>query len=193
MQNKKQKRSSLQAAFFRNLLFYAEKHPIELVLRIELQILYNATAKAFHQKGKWIVQIPSEKALQAYARFTQHCMSNPTRSCTFRSDLYRTAFRLGARIGKITGFTESQDLCRLVFFLYKGIGITMCGTLPGKVHVTKCFFAQCYSPLDCRIMSAMDSGIIAGIFSQNTVGPQLHFSERLTEGCSTCTACFLSK
>ncbi len=132
--------------------------------------------------GKRLWLYPSAKALQTYAIFTAACMEQ---SVPDRKRLYRLSYVLGNRIRRITGLTQNNDLQRLIFFLYRNIGICMCGAIPGEIHVTKCFFSRFYTPEQCMWIEAMDAGIVTGICG----GGNLWFSQRITEGHTCCKAC----
>ena len=199
----------MRAWICRKCLLRFEKKLPGWFRRVELQILMNATARAFGVPGKRIRSLHWEKALREYAEFTAACTnayieerksvlppSVPPSDEESKSDvlpaaerIYQTAYRLGAAVRRITGFREPADLRLLVFRLYAGIGIYLRGKLPGSFVVTDCFFSHFYSPEQCALMSAMDAGIIAGIFG----GGRLEFSGRITEGCSHCSACFRIK
>lgn len=60
------------------------------------------------------------------------------------------------------------------------------GTCPGTVTVRRCYFSRFYAPNMCRVMSAMDRGIFAGLFG----GGELTFKSRITEGLPCCRAEF---
>ena len=100
--------------------------------------------------------------------------------------LFRDAARLGRRIRRISGLSSTSDLEKLIFMLYRNIGIEMTGSLPGEITVSKCYFSRYYTPEQCRIMSYVDSGIISGIMG----GGRLKFSQRITDGCQCCNANF---
>lgn len=166
----------------RGALRLLERHTPGVLKSVETQILLNLTARAFHVPKKRVWNLPEKKALQEYARFTVSCMNehraNP-------QTLYREAYLVGRLIRKVCGFKNKKDAQRLVFYLYRNIDITMRGSLPGEVTVPQCYFAKIYTPAQCAIMSAVDSGIIAGICG----GGKLKFTQRLTEGCAECKAC----
>ncbi len=167
----------------RKLLGALERHTPGWVRRIELEILADTTARAFGAEGISLKRLPAGRALKAYAAFTEKCMetceADPER-------IWKEAYRTGALVRKYTGFTERKDLERLVFYLYKNIGITMSGRIPGEITVSGCYFSRFYTPEQCALMSVVDSGVIAGIFG----GGELVFTGRITEGCGRCTACF---
>ncbi len=173
----------MRAYLTRAILRRTEAHMPEPVRRIGLQILLNLTARAFGRKRIRIWTLDSERALQTYALFTRSCMQSgpcdPER-------LYRLSFSLGARLRRLSGLRAEEDLARLVFALYRIIGIEMRGQLPGDITVTACFFSRFYSPAQCRQISALDDGWISGVYG----GGRLEFTSRITEGCATCTAHF---
>lgn len=53
-----------------------------------------------------------------------------------------------------------------------------------RLNIPHCSFSSAYSPETCRVMSAMDAGIISGILG----GGRLEFFQRKTEGCPCCRA-----
>ena len=173
----------MRAAIFRKVLRKLEKGTPGFLIRFQMQVLLNVTARAFSVPGIKIWHLDPDRALRAYAIFTEDCME---RLQAEEQQLYQEAYRTGILIRRITGFTESRDLQALVFYLYRNLQITMMGQLPGKIAVRDCYFSRFYTPSHCRLMSFVDSGMIAGIFG----GGKLVFTERLTEGCRQCTACF---
>lgn len=179
----KKAKPTVRASLFRKIMDFLEQHPSRLFARVEIQILLLATGKAFSQKGMWILF--SGDPLSEYAEYTKHCM----KTGGDRKQLYGVMKRLGRSIRKITGLTEASDLQRLVFLLYSNIGITMTGTIPGEVLVSACFFSRVYTAKQCRFISGMDAGIIAGICGVGNMA----FTERITEGCDACRACVPEK
>ena len=176
-------RRALTVPVTRGILRALERHTPGWVICLELRVLCNTTARAFGVPERKLRTWSAEKALQEYAVFSAECLNaggqDPAR-------LYREAYRTGARVRRLTGFTEKRDLERLVFYLYRNLGIRMGGQLPGEVTVSRCYFSRFYTPEQCALMSHVDSGMIAGIFG----GGKLEFSERITGGCGRCRAHF---
>ena len=175
----------MRAKLSRKTLQYLVKHPPQFIKRVQLQILLNITASAFSVRKKQIWQFSYGRAVREYAQFTEECMNvnqhvNP-------QSLYYAAYRTGRRIRRITGLTDSEDLERLVFYLYQNIRTVMHGRIPGEFTVEYCYFSRFYTPQQCRVMSYMDEGMIAGICGNGN----LEFTERITEGCERCQACFI--
>lgn len=160
-----------------------EKHTPKKLAMFEIQVLADITARGFGVPRKKIPGRSPERALREYALFTKACCE------TVEADperLYEEAYKAGSRIRKLTGVKDSNDCARLVFYLYRNIYITMSGRIPGEITVSDCYFGRIYTPGHCRIMSNVDSGIIAGISG----GGKLEFTERITEGCKRCRAEF---
>ena len=56
----------------------------------------------------------------------------------------------------------------------------------GELRIRSCYFSSFYSSGVCRLISALDAGVAAGLSS----GGRLVFSRRLTEGHDCCLARF---
>lgn len=156
-----------------------------LLARIELQLLMNLTAGAFDQKPPRIWTRPRHEALAIYAACTRDWMLNTTKAPDdLQADMYRASLRMGCLLRGLTFLMNDAGHTRLIFALYKVIGIDMSGALPGELRVKNCYFSQVYTPGMCALISAMDDGIVSGIMG----GGRLTFSHRLTEGCGCCRA-----
>ena len=173
----------MRARIARKLLRRLERHTPALLVGVQLQILLNLAARAFHTPGKSVWRHAPAQALREYAEFTADCTR---RGGAKPETLYREAFDLGQRLRRLTGFTDAADVERLIFYLYRNLQISMSGRLPGGITVRKCYFSGFYTPEQCALMSAVDSGVIAGLLGGGT----LTFTRRITEGHKTCAACF---
>ena len=71
-------------------------------------------------------------------------------------------------------------------WLYRVLGIAFQGTADGAITIRRCAFSDVYSGPVCRLISALDRGVLAGLAG----GGQLTFQTRLTEGAAVCRACF---
>ncbi len=167
----------------RAILGCLEIHTPALVRSVEIQILMKLASVSFQRPEKTVWYLAPDEALDIYADYTVKCMTH-IRVSPLR--LYQGAYRLGERIRRLTGFTKQEDLQRLVFYLYRNIQISMCGSLPGEIYVPACRFSSVYTPKQCSLMSNVDRGIIAGLYG----GGRLQFTGRLTEGCDQCRAHF---
>lgn len=174
----------MRAKIFRILIKKLRKRTSKIYRNIQLQELLWLTAKAFGVKSKWILF--SKNPLEQYMLFSKKAMAKEV-------DLARVfdiSYKFGKDLRACTGLSEADDLKELVYLLYQYIGIDMVGQLPEEFLIKKCYFSNFYNPDGCQKMSAMDSGIIAGIYSELIPKSRLIFSERLTEGCSHCKASF---
>ena len=177
----------MRAKAVRLLLSILERCTPSFVVSFELQVLMSITARAFARKGSAVWYLPARRALERYAEFSAECMARQslTEDCGLR--LYRYAFAAGRRIRKLTGFTKRDDLSKLVIYLYRNINIAMSGSVPEDISVSGCFFSRYYTPEMCRMMSNLDSGIVAGVCGRK-FGSRLAFNARITEGDGVCRA-----
>lgn len=152
----------------------------ELGRRAEIQILMNLVTSSLRLPKESLLCMPSSKALEAFAAFTakhlQQCSDEQ------QQRLYSNAFRLGTILRRCLTDRSDDALTKLVFLLYRNIGIEMNGQLPGKVCVCRCFFSKHYSPCICDVASMMDAGVVCGVFG----GGEFGFSERMSEGKEMC-------
>ena len=173
----------MRERIFRLLLRFLSRRRPGRFASLEIQILLDTTARGFGVRRARVWHRPPREALREYSQFTVSCMrrreADPDR-------LYAEAYRTGSLVRRVTGFRYSWDISALVFYLYRNIGIGMEGHIPGEVTVRRCRFSGFYTPEECRVMSAVDSGIIAGIAG----GGRLEFTERLTQGDGCCRAVF---
>ncbi len=176
----------MNAKRFRKLLDRLDRRPSALFRRILLQTMMRTTAKAFEMPPERLFFRAPDHALQLYADYTVSCMEH---AAADPERIYDMSYELGERIRRWCGPQDPQEMQRLVFLLYRSIGITMRGELADHIEVPACFFSRIYTPEQCRIMSCMDSGIVSGICG----GGRLIFTARLTEGCDRCIACLERK
>ena len=164
-----------------------ERRP-KFIAKIELQLLMNLTSRIFKQKSRCLWMFGYDKALRLYAQYTKELLlsrrvgDDESLQRRMREEAYKT----GSLLRRVTGLKSRSDLERLVFLLYKNIGIEMSGDIPGNIYVSRCYFSDFYDPKMCQVISGLDSGIISGLYG----GGKLMFTERITEGCVCCRACF---
>ncbi len=151
--------------------------------RIELQMLMNLVTSSLRLPRRNLLGRASAQSLDAFAAFTAEQLAACSKEQ--RQTLHANAYRLGTRLRRCLMRRDTASLTSLVFLLYRNIGIHMEGRFPGEVTVRSCHFSRPYSPRICSIASAMDSGVICGLFG----GGQLVFHQRITEGhpCCQCT------
>jgi hypothetical protein len=170
-------------------LTLAERHLPE---KVRLRALDELAAAICGPLGcappKWNAQ-PFAARLDEFARITAEraaAIEAAGRMEPVAADLRSAAERLGARIRRQLDVRSHEDALRALVVLYRQIGIDFRphGT---DVEIPCCFFSSVYTPAACRLMSAVDEGLAAGV----TAGGHLSFRERVTEGAPACRATLL--
>ncbi len=126
----------------------------------------------------------------AYARFTTLWAEQALRGGRDLPDiqerLYRNAYGLGRAPGRLLHVRSVDRVMTLGRFLYSILDIDFQGSAGGEIAISRCYFSSFYSPEVCRLMSAMDRGLLAGLAGEG----ELEFTERITEGRDCCRARF---
>jgi hypothetical protein len=162
----------------------------DFVKKMALTQLFNATATAFETEIPPLVGLTSQERLAQYARFAQ--AQAEQRLCDGREmealeqRLYWNAAKMGRRQSKWLRPGTVQDVMDIGCVLYRILDIDLQGDARGEVVISHCYFSQFYSAEVCRLMSAMDRGLFAGLSN----GGALTFSSRITEGQPCCRAHF---
>ena len=170
-------------------------NPRLLVLRLHLPAfvrrsilteLVDATARAFGAppRGRegpcpscWCAR-SSSRALRP------RCREQLGRSRTGRATPVLRGPRVGSACeGAPQLKTEAEGLAA-ARVLYGAIGIDFRPGRARDIVVPSCAFAPAYGPQVCRLMSSMDSGLVAGL----TGADGIRFTERITEGAVACRA-----
>jgi len=161
-----------------------------LVKRQALMQLFRATAAAFQADMPRLSGLSREQCLLAYARFTADQAEEALRQGGDLSELqvrlYRNAYRLGRTPGWLLRVRSVDDVMALGRSLYDVLDIDFEGSRSGEITIGRCYFSSYYSPEVCKVMSAMDRGLLAGLAG----GGELMFSQRITEGNPCCRARF---
>jgi hypothetical protein len=176
------------------LLAQLLSHTPVIVRRQALVQLFRATAAAFQADMPRLSGLSREQCLLAYARFTAERAEEALRQeddlMGLQARLYENAYRLGRLPGRLLRVQGVDDTMTLGRFLYGIIDIDFDGSCShsadGEITIGRCYFSDFYSPEACRVMSAMDRGLLAGLAG----GGELVFIERITEGQPCCRARF---
>jgi hypothetical protein len=171
-----------------------QRHTPDVVRQAALAQLLGAAAEAFRCDAPPLRGLPYEERLRRFALFTRdqvvgaHGRSPlPGRDLeTVQQRLYDNAYRLGRRTGRLLGVRGVRDAMAVGRVLYRILDIDFRGDAAGNVLISRCYFSDFYSGAVCRVMSAMDWGLLAGLAG----GGQLAFSSRITEGEPSCLAHF---
>ena len=68
--------------------------------------------------------------------------------------------------------------------VYGLLDIDLRGNGRGEITVRRCPFSKVYSAEVCRLVGALDSGLLAGLSGAD----RLEFTQRITEGAPACLA-----
>lgn len=131
-----------------------------------------------------------DSRLMDYARFTAReagvlvAAGNDSAAEAARERLRGGAARLGASLRRTLGVRRPDEAFAALKLVYHQIGIEVDRGPSGGITVSRCFFADYYDAQACKVVEALDQGLVAGLFN----GSSLAFSERLTEGRPCCRA-----
>jgi hypothetical protein len=159
----------------------------------ELMNLFHITATAFESEIPSTAGLSFEKCLAEFARFTkievEHSMSRNRNLQTIEDRLHHGAYEFGDKFRKKFRVSSINDVMAVSRLLYRILGIDFRGSEQGTITISKCFFSRTYSSSTCRVISLLDTGMIAGLSG----GGVMAFSERITEGSESCKAQFILK
>ena len=178
--------------------------PDRIVSPRVLDRLARATAGGFGAAMPDWSGAPFPERLAAYAEWTAKRAGSAGSETP--PELRRNARALGSAARRWLGIRHPQDALEALVLLYRHIGIEITGrgvgTAAGGVaaggaprahladlEVTRCFFADYYCESACRVMSALDAGVVDGLFG----GASLEFSQRITSGSPCCRATIRSE
>ena len=161
------------------------------VRRAVVRDLIAATARAFERHAPDMAML-TEPELMAHAIECSRAWAEEairTGADLDRLDrrMFREASRLGRRTRRRLHVSSEADGLAAARIVYGAIRIDFRLRGTREVSVPRCAFAGAYTPDVCRLMSSMDSGLIAGL----TGASGLRFTERITEGAVACRALVL--
>jgi hypothetical protein len=166
------------------------RHLPGVIRRSVLRDLIAATARAFERHPPDTARLTAPELMAHVIESSRSWAEEAIRTGADLDRLDRRMFsealELGRRVRRrlhVTSEAEGLDAARIV---YGAIGIDF-RPRRSEVVVPTCAFAAAYTPDVCRLMSSMDSGLIAGLTGANG----LRFTERLTEGAVACRASVL--
>lgn len=165
-------------------------HVPAFIRRKKLLELFDLTAAAFRGEAPVLEGLGYEECLLQYAQFTrQEAEKAIQQGCDreAKGRLYQSALQMGQNLRKSFRISTTADAMDMARILYRGLRIDFSGTSQGEITIRRCFFSQFYSSVVCDVISALDSGVMAGLAG----GGQLVFSQRITEGKDCCKACLM--
>jgi len=133
--------------------------------------------------------LDANRLLDRFAAFTAEraaaVLARPELVAPVAARLFDGACRLGAGMRRALGVRTTAEALTAARVLYRAVGIDF-RAAGDEVVVRRCYFSARYSADVCRLMSALDCGVLAGLSG----GGRLEFTDRLTEGHDCCRARF---
>lgn len=161
------------------------------VKKMALHDLFAATVAAFDCTAPSYKRLAYHDCLRLYALFTQSQVEAMIRDgrdlATVEQRLYENAFQLGKKYARLLPIRSQAEMMVIGRLLYDILDIDFQSNAQGEVVIRRCYFSHFYTGPICRIMSAMDRGLFAGL----SQGGQLRFTTRITEGSPCCLARFM--
>jgi hypothetical protein len=156
----------------------------------KLEELLRLTARAFDAAPPSVEGLSLEGMRRRYAEFSreaaERALGRPEGLTAIRERLFDEAVRLGREIARELGVSSRREVMTAARILYRGLEIDLRGDDRGDIVIRRCSFSPRYSPEVCRLISALDAGILSGLAG----GGELKFTARLTEGADRCRAHF---
>ena len=166
-------------------------HTLTFLKRWAVHDLLRATAAAFGCAAPPVQGLAYRDSLQLYAQFTQSQVAAMIRAgddlTAVEQRLYEHAQQLGQQYARLLHIRNQAEMMVVGRLLYAMLAIDFQSNAAGEVTIRRCYFSDFYTAEVCRVMSAVDRGLFAGL-SENG---QLRFSARLTEGAPCCLARFV--
>ncbi len=156
----------------------------------KLEELLQLTARAFEAEPPSVEGLSLEGMRRRYAEFSkeaaERALARPDGLTAIRQRLFGEAARLGREIARELGVSTPHEVVTAARILYRGLEIDLKGDRQGDIVIRRCSFSRHYSPGVCRLMGALDAGILSGLAG----GGELVFEQRLTDGADRCRAHF---
>ncbi|MHB1484927.1 MAG: hypothetical protein ACYCYI_09710 [Saccharofermentanales bacterium] len=149
--------------------------------------LNKVTASAFQCEIPEMKELSYNDRLLAYALFTdnqsQKIVKNNENFENTRNSLFEASYKIGDDFRKRFHISKNSDVIIASRLIYKILGIEMQAD-NDEIIIKECFFKNYYSGDTCKIISALDEGMAAGLSG----GGKLEFYQRMTEGHNCCKA-----
>ena len=172
-------------------LLLLRAHLPGIVRRSILRELLTAMATAFQRDGPPTAGLSAEAlndlVVQRSSAWADEAIATQQDLAPLEQRLFSEAEVLGRRARDRLRIRSETDGLVAAGVIYRAIGIDLRSRSHGGIEVSSCAFARVYHPAVCRLLSSMDSGLIAGL----TGADGLLFTSRLTEGAPTCRAYLL--
>jgi predicted ArsR family transcriptional regulator len=165
-----------------------DRHVPAVARRAALRALFATTAAGFGCPVPPLGGLDADAILRRYALFTSEQAEAALRDGrdlpALQDRLERGARALGARLRTGLHLRTTEDAMAAARVVYGLTDIDFRGTGHGEITVRRCPFSEVYSAEVCRLISALDAGLLAGLSG----GDRLEFTQRITEGAPCCLA-----
>lgn len=172
------------------LLKLMQLHIPEFIKKRKLHELFRLTADAFQSELPELHGLSFAECLLKYAQFTREQAEDCARGSgsleEVKHRLYQNSYVFGQNLRKTLHVATWEQAVRALQAIYKIMGIDLECDGQGEIIIKQCFFSKYYSQEVCKLISALDDGIAAGLSG----GGRLRFTHRITEGASHCKAYF---
>jgi hypothetical protein len=156
--------------------------------RAALRALFATTAAGFGCPVPPLEGLDADRLLRRYAQFTRDQAEAALRDGedlpALHDRLERGARVLGGRLRAGLRLRTTEDAMAAARMLYGLLDIDLCGTRDGEITIRRCAFSDTYRAEVCRLVGALDSGLLAGLSGAGG----LEFTQRITEGAPCCLA-----
>jgi hypothetical protein len=163
-------------------------HVPAVARRAALRALFATTAAGFGCPVPPLEGLDADGLLRRYAGFTRDQAEAALRDGrdlpALHDRLEHGARALGARLRTGLRLHTTEDAMAAARAVYGLLDIDLRGTRDGEITVRCCPFSEVYSADVCRLVGALDSGLLAGLSDAD----RLEFTQRITEGAPACLA-----
>ena len=163
-------------------------HVPAVLRRVALRALFATTAAGFGCPVPSLKGLDADALLRRYAQFSRDQAEAALRDGrdvpALHDRLERGARSLGARLRTGLRLHTTEDAMAAARVVYGLLNIDLHGNGRGEVTVRRCRFSEVYSAEVCRLVGALDSGLLAGLSGAD----RLEFTQRITEGAPVCLA-----
>jgi hypothetical protein len=163
-------------------------HVPAVVRRAALRALFATTAAGFGSPVPPLGGLDADGLLRRYAQFTRDQAEAALRDGrdlpALQDRLERGTRALGVRLRAGLRLRTTEDAMAAARMMYVLLNIDFHGSGNGEITVRRCPFSEVYSGDVCRLVSALDAGLLAGLSG----GDRLEFIQRITDGAPCCLA-----
>jgi predicted ArsR family transcriptional regulator len=163
-------------------------HVPAVARRAALRALFATTAAGFGCPVPPLDGLNADALLRRYALFTRDQAEAALREGrdlpALQDRLDRGARALGTRLRAGLRLRTTADAMAAARMVYGLLDIDLQGNGRGEITVRRCPFSEVYSAEVCRLVGALDTGLLAGLSDAD----RLEFTQRITEGAPVCLA-----